>query len=110
MKTAANAGRVLGASLALHYSWLVIALLLTLRLFEHLRVAHPLWDSVVVWTSATLIGLPFFFSAGIIQGIGQAAAARHLGLTVCGIALNPFACTVEMDQYLPKTRSRVLIW
>jgi CBS domain-containing protein len=110
MKTAANPGRVLGVSLELHYSWFVIALLLTLRLSEYLRVAHPLWDSVVVWTSATLIGLPFFFSAGIIQGVGQAAAARHLGLTVRGIALNPFACTVEIDQYVPRTRSRALIW
>lgn len=52
MNAQVKLGRIAGISIGLHYSWLLIALLIALSLGKHFRSVAPEWNSTVVWTAA----------------------------------------------------------
>jgi hypothetical protein len=53
-------GRIAGISIGLHYSWFIIAVLITLSLAGHFHSVTPRWSDAVVWSSAIITGLLFF--------------------------------------------------
>jgi hypothetical protein len=46
MKAHIKLGRVFGITIGLHYSWIMIALLVTLSLRSQFAVSHPEWDGI----------------------------------------------------------------
>ena len=60
MKGQIKIGKVFGIQLGLHFSWLVIAVLVTLSLVGHFSAANADWGSGLVWTTALVTGLLFF--------------------------------------------------
>lgn len=60
MQEQVKLGRIAGISVGLHYSWFIIAVLITLSLAEHFRTVTPRWSNTVVWSAAIVTGVLFF--------------------------------------------------
>src|SRR5215204_3794857 len=74
-------GRVFGIQLGLHFSWLLIALLVTFSLAGHFSGVNPHWGGGVIWTTALLTGTLFFASI-IIHELAHAVVARIGGVAL----------------------------
>jgi hypothetical protein len=59
-------GKILGIQIGLHYSWLIIALLITLSLRTYFSTSHPEWGNGIIWTMA-LVSAVMFFAAIIVH-------------------------------------------
>src|SRR5215204_278560 len=79
-------GRVFGIQLGLHFSWLLIALLVTFSLAGHFSGVNPHWGGGMIWTTALLTGTLFFASI-IIHELAHAVVARMRGVPVSSITL-----------------------
>jgi len=86
MKAQIRLGRVAGISIGLHYSWLIIALLITLSLAQHFRAVAPQWSNPVVWIAAIVTGL-LFFAALLLHELAHSLLAKSRGLRVRAITL-----------------------
>lgn len=86
MKAQIKLGRIFGIEIGLHYSWVIIALLITLSLAEHFRMNNPRWGETVIWTSAIVTGL-LFFAAIVVHELSHALVARTRNLPVRSITL-----------------------
>lgn len=86
METHLKLGRVFGIEIGVHYSWFLIALLLTLSLVGHFRATQPHWGGATTWLAALVTGL-LFFSALILHELSHALTARARGLPVGAITL-----------------------
>jgi nucleotide-binding universal stress UspA family protein len=79
-------GRFFGVPVGLHYSWLIIALLVTLSLTSQFYAANPQWGAGVIWATALVTGLLFF--AGIVaHELSHAMVAKARGIPVRSITL-----------------------
>jgi Zn-dependent protease/CBS domain-containing protein len=79
-------GRIFGITIGLHFSWVIIALLITLSLAAHFQEINPDWAMGTIWTTALLTGLLFFVSI-VVHEMGHALVARARGVPVRSITL-----------------------
>lgn len=79
-------GRIFGIEIGLHFSWFVIAALLTMSLAGHLYSVNPAWSPALIWTAAGLTALAFF-AAIVLHELSHAAVARARGVPVPSITL-----------------------
>src|SRR5881396_2657340 len=79
-------GRIFGIEIGLHYSWLVIAVLIATSLAGHFSEANPDWEATTIWTLSITTAL-LFFAAIILHELAHAAVARLRGLPVRSITL-----------------------
>jgi Zn-dependent protease/predicted transcriptional regulator len=79
-------GRIAGIEIGIHYSWLLIATLITLSLGAHFAEVNPDWATGVIWSAAIVTGLLFFASI-VIHELGHALVAKARGLPVRSITL-----------------------
>jgi Zn-dependent protease/CBS domain-containing protein len=86
MSAQVRLGSVFGVEIALHYSWFLVALLITFSLAGHFRTTYPEWMPGVAWTSALLTGM-LFFVAIVVHELSHALVARRRGLKVRSIVL-----------------------
>ena len=71
MKAHLKLGRIFGVAVGLHYSWIIIALLVTLSLRSQFAIDHPNWDASTTWAIAIITGLLFFVSI-LLHELSQA--------------------------------------
>src|SRR5919197_720612 len=95
-------GRIFGIEVGLHFSWFIMAALLTMSLAGHLYAVNPAWPRGLIWTAAGLTavararGVPvpsitLFALGGIAQMKRDAAnAATEFWMGLAG----PFASVV----------------
>ncbi len=86
MKASIRLGRIWGIELGLHFSWVVIALLITFSLAEQFSATNPEWGHAVIWGTAVLTGL-LFFAALFAHELSHAFVARLRGLPIHKITL-----------------------
>jgi Zn-dependent protease/predicted transcriptional regulator len=86
MESSIKLGRIFGIEIGLHYSWFLIALLITLSLVGQFHGEHREWGETVIWLAAVVTGL-LFFSALILHELSHALTARSRGLPVGAITL-----------------------
>ena len=79
-------GRIFGIEIGLHYSWLIIAVLIATSLAGHFSEAHPGWEATTIWATAIITAL-LFFAAIIVHELSHAAVAKLRGLPVRSITL-----------------------
>src|SRR5438105_11104243 len=79
-------GRIFGIEIGLHYSWLIIAVLIATSLAGHFAESHPDWKGTTTWTMAIVTAV-LFFVAIIVHELSHAAIARLRGLPVRSITL-----------------------
>jgi Zn-dependent protease/predicted transcriptional regulator len=79
-------GRIFGIQIGLHFSWILIALLITLSLAAQFSAVNPDWGTGVIWATAVITGL-LFFTAIVLHELSHALVARFRGLPVNSITL-----------------------
>ena len=97
-------GRLFGIEIGLHYSWFIIAFLITFSLAARFRFVSPEWGASVIWTCAIVTGL-LFFTAIVIHELAHALVARARGLPVRSITLFALGgvSVIEEEAADPKT-------
>jgi Zn-dependent protease/CBS domain-containing protein len=97
-------GRIAGIEIGVHYSWILIATLITLSLGAHFAEVNPEWSIGVIWSAALVTGLLFFASI-VVHEMGHALVARARGLPVRSITLFALGgvASIEKDAADAKT-------
>ncbi|HEY8537131.1 MAG TPA: site-2 protease family protein [Vicinamibacterales bacterium] len=78
--------RIAGIEVRLHYSWFLIAGLLTVSLAGQLYLVNPAWGAPLIWSVAVVTALAFF-GALLAHELSHAAVARSRGIPVPEITL-----------------------
>jgi Zn-dependent protease/predicted transcriptional regulator len=97
MRAQIKLGRILGIEIGLHYSWFIIALLITLSLAGHFRVHNPSWGESLSWTLAVITALLFFTSI-VVHELAHAAVAKARGLPVRSITLFALGGVAQIEK------------
>jgi Zn-dependent protease/predicted transcriptional regulator len=87
----------LGVEIGLHYTWFIIALLITLSLAEHFRAHNPEWSGNVIWGTAIITAL-LFFSCIIAHELAHATVAKARGLPVRSITLFALGGVAQIEK------------
>ncbi len=104
MKSQIKLGTVFGVELGLHYSWLVIALLITFSLAAQFHAVNHDWSDAVVWSTAIITGV-LFFACLFAHELSHAAVAKARGIPVQKITLFLLGgvAQIEKEASDPKT-------
>lgn len=104
MKSQIKLGTVFGVELGLHYSWLVIALLITFSLVGEFHSTNPAWSEALVWSTAILTGV-LFFACLFAHELSHALVARARGLPIHKVTLFLLGGVAQMEKEAadPKT-------
>ena len=97
MKAQVKLGRIFGIEIGLHYSWFIIALLITLSLAAEFQALNPLWETGVIWATAIVTGLLFFTSI-IVHELSHAAVAKARNLPVRSITLFALGGVAQIEK------------
>jgi Zn-dependent protease/predicted transcriptional regulator len=97
MEAQIKLGRIFGVQVGLHYSWLIIALLVTLSLVGQFSAVNPSWGPGVIWTTAIITSL-MFFSSLLLHELSHAAVARSQGLPVRSITLFALGGVAQIEK------------
>lgn len=90
-------GRIFGIEIGLHFSWFVIAALLTMSLAGHLYSVNSAWPRALVWTAAVVTALAFF-AAIVLHELSHAVVARARGVPVPSITLFALGGIAQMKR------------
>ena len=97
MKAHIKLGRIFGVAVGLHYSWIIIALLVTLSLRSQFAIDHPNWDASTTWAIAIITGLLFFVSI-LLHELSHAAVAKLRGIPVRAITLFALGGVAQIEK------------
>ena len=97
MKAHIKLGRIFGIAVGLHYSWIIIALLVTLSLRSQFAVDHPAWDVSTTWTIAIVTAVLFFVSI-LLHEFSHAAVAKLRGIPVRAITLFALGGVAQIEK------------
>mgnify|MGYP001188996819 CR=1 FL=1 len=90
-------GRIFGIEIGLHYSWLIIAVLIVLSLAGYFGAAHPDWSAGVIWAMAVFSAVMFFLAI-ITHELSHAQVARMNGLPVRSITLFALGGVAQIEK------------
>jgi Zn-dependent protease/predicted transcriptional regulator len=90
-------GKILGIQIGLHYSWLIIALLITLSLRTYFSTSHPEWGDGIIWTMA-VVSAVMFFAAIIVHELSHALVALKNDLPVSSITLFALGGVAQIEK------------
>lgn len=86
MESHIKLGRIFGVKIGLHYSWIIIALLIAFSLASRFQEMHQDWGRGTAWLTA-IITAALFFAAIIAHELSHAMVAKMRGLPVRSITL-----------------------
>ena len=101
-------GRIAGISIGLHYSWFIIAFLITLSLIGRFSAVMPKWSSATVWSAAIVTGL-LFFVALLLHELAHSLLAKYRGLRVRAITLFALGGVSQIESEAPDAKSEFWI-
>ncbi len=104
MKPSITLGRLFGVRIGLHYSWFIIALLITLSLAGHFAATDPSWGRLTVWGAAVITAVLFFASI-VVHELAHALVARARGVSVRSITLFALGGVATMDTPSPDAKT-----
>jgi Zn-dependent protease/predicted transcriptional regulator len=108
MEATIRLGSIYGIKIGLHYSWLIIAVLIVLSLSSYFSQAHPDWSSGTIWLMAIFSAL-FFFTAIIIHELSHAAVALSKNLPVRSITLFALGGVAQIEKESPDAKTEFWI-
>jgi Zn-dependent protease/predicted transcriptional regulator len=97
MKAQIKLGRIAGIEIGLHYSWFIIAVLITLSLVGEFHALNPEWGEGVIWTTAIATSLLFFASI-VAHELSHSAVARARHLPVRAITLFALGGVAQIER------------
>lgn len=86
MQPSVTLGRVAGIEIGLHYTWLLIAVLITGSFVGVFSESHPAWQTRTTWSAAIVVSLLFFGSI-VLHEFAHALVAKIYGIPVRTITL-----------------------
>src|SRR5437667_9234116 len=89
--------RIFGIQIGLHYSWLLIAVLVVLSLAGQFAATNPQWGPIVIWGLAILTAL-LFFAAIVVHELSHATIAKLRGLPVKSITLFALGGVAQIER------------
>jgi Zn-dependent protease/predicted transcriptional regulator len=107
MKSQIKLGTIFGVELGLHYSWLVIALLITFSLVAQFHAANRDWSDALVWSIAIITGL-LFFACLFAHELSHAIVAKAHGIPVHKITLFLLGGVAQIEK--DATDARTEFW
>lgn len=108
MRSHITLGRVFGIEIGIHYSWFIIALLITFSLAAQFRSANHAWSPTVVWSAAVLTAVLFFLSL-LAHELSHSLVARAHKLPVERITLFALGGVSVIGKESPDARTEFLI-
>ena len=97
MKAHIKLGKIFGIEIGLHYSWLIIAVLITLSLSSYFSTSHPEWGTGVIWVMAVSSAL-LFFGAIVVHELSHAIVALRNNLPVSSITLFALGGVAQIEK------------
>jgi Zn-dependent protease len=97
MKAQIKLGRIFGVEIGLHYSWFIIALLITFSLAGHFQEHNPSWSDSLQWGIAIVTALLFFGSI-VVHELSHAMVAKLRGLPVRSITLFALGGVAQIEK------------
>ena len=107
MKAQIKLFKIFGIQIGLHYSWLLIALLVVLSLVGQFTATNPRWGSTVIWGLAVLTAL-LFFAAIVVHELSHAVVAKARGLPVRSITLFALGGVAQIEKEASDAKNRIL--
>ncbi len=104
MQASIKLGRIFGIEIGLHYSWLLIALLIAFSLAGHFGAEHPDWEPPVIWGMAIVTAV-LFFAAIIAHELSHALVAIERGLPVRSIVLFALGGVAQLEKDAEEART-----
>ncbi len=86
MRTTISLGRWFGVPIRLHFSWIIIAWLITVSLRWQLSAVNDSWSSASVWALSAITAALFFLCITLHE-LAHASVARSFGVPVHSITL-----------------------
>jgi Zn-dependent protease/CBS domain-containing protein len=108
MEAQIKLGRIFGIQIGLHYSWLLIALLIAFSLSGHFSAAHPAWGRGVIWSMAISTAI-LFFAAIVAHELAHALVARRRGLPVRSITLFALGGVAQFEKEAEDAQTEFLV-
>jgi len=99
--------RLFGVELGLHYSWIIIAVLIVFSLGNHFHAIHPRWSSGLVWGISIITGVLFFVFL-FAHELSHALVAKARGLPIHKITLFALGGMAEIEK--EPTRASTEFW
>jgi len=90
-------GRLFGVQVGLHYSWLIIALLVTLSLVGQFGATNPQWGAGLIWATAIITAL-LFFAAIVAHEMSHALVAKARNIPVRSITLFALGGIAQIEK------------
>ena len=100
VRSSINLGRWFGVPVGLHYSWFIIAWLITLSLRGQFAELNPAWSPGVVWLLSGTTAALFFVSI-VLHELAHAAVARLGGVPVRNITLFALGGIAQIERDAP---------
>ena len=104
MQAQVQLGRVFGIRIGLHYSWVLIAILIVFSLSEQFRFVHRDWSPSVVWGTAILTAVLFFVCI-VLHELGHSVVAQSRGIRVPSIVLFALGGVSQMERESPDAKT-----
>jgi Zn-dependent protease len=97
MRATISLGRWFGVPVGLHYSWFVIAWLITLSLTSQFAALDRAWSQQTTWLLA-LVTAVLFFVCIVLHELAHASVARFSGIPVRGITLFALGGIAQIEK------------
>jgi len=104
LKSQIKLGTVFGVELGLHYSWLVIALLITFSLVAQFHSVNRNWSDVLVWGVAIITGI-LFFACLFAHELSHALVAKACGIPIHKITLFLLGGVAQIEKEASDART-----
>lgn len=108
MRSQIKLGHISGIEIGLHYSWLIIALLISFSLAAHFHSVRPDWNMGLTWTAAILTSI-FFFVTLLLHELAHSIVAKSRGLRVRAITLFALGGVSQIESEAPDAKSEFWI-
>jgi Zn-dependent protease/predicted transcriptional regulator len=104
MRAQIQLGRIFGIRIGLHYSWIIIAVLIFFSLSEQFRSVHTDWSSAAAWSTAALTAILYFVCI-LLHELGHSVVAQSRGLRVPSIVLFALGGVSQMERESPDAKT-----
>jgi Zn-dependent protease/CBS domain-containing protein len=108
MKSHIVLGKIFGIEIGIHYSWFIIAALITFSLSDRFRAINSGWSNTVVWGAAGLTALLFFASL-LAHELSHSLMARARKLPVSRITLFALGGVSVIEKEPPNALTEFLV-
>jgi Zn-dependent protease/CBS domain-containing protein len=108
VKAQIRLGRIAGIEIGLHYSWFIIAILITFSLKDQFRMVNPDWSPVLMWGIA-LVTAVLFFVALLLHELAHSLVAKSRGLKVRAITLFALGGVSQIESEASDAKSEFWI-